>query len=94
MVANMKAERIQVERHELDERTLVQIAIWSVPEPKKPSTHRYKYRLALVVDGACVLRYDNERGKGDHRHEGSREAPYVFTALAKLSEDFWNDVEN
>ena len=27
-----------------------------------------KYRLALVVDGLCVLRYDNETGKGDHRH--------------------------
>lgn len=28
-----------------------------------------KYSLARVADGACVLRYDNEAGKGDHRHD-------------------------
>jgi hypothetical protein len=26
------------------------------------------YRLALVVDGERVIGYDNERGKGDHKH--------------------------
>jgi hypothetical protein len=32
--------------------------------------HELWYRLALVVGGKCVLRYDNEAGKGDHRHVG------------------------
>jgi Family of unknown function (DUF6516) len=36
--------------------------------PARP--YRFKYRLALVADGICVLRYDNETGKNDHRHRG------------------------
>lgn len=68
--------------------------IWEVPEPKKPSTHSYKYRLAFIVNDLCVLRYDNELGKGDHRHEGRRETPYIFSTLDKLIDDFMNDIEN
>jgi hypothetical protein len=49
--------------------------------------------LALVIDGICVLRYDNEAGKGDHRHFGSREEIYHFTDPDTMLEDFWRDVE-
>jgi hypothetical protein len=49
--------------------------------------------LAYVVEGVCVLRYDNETGKGDHRHIGKKETPYRFSTPEKLLEDFWNDVE-
>lgn len=52
------------------------------------STHLFKYRLAYVVDERCVLRYDNERGKGDHRHTEEREEPYVFSTPAQLIADF------
>jgi len=34
--------------------------------------------LAFVVDDECVLRYDNEAGKGDPKHIDAEEAPYVF----------------
>jgi hypothetical protein len=46
-----------------------------------PSTHSYKYRLYYGAAGACRVRYDNERGKGDHRHLGEREDDYNFTTL-------------
>jgi hypothetical protein len=49
--------------------------------------------LALVVDGVCVLRYDNEAGKGDHKHVGTEEAGYRFIGLEDLVDDFWQDVE-
>jgi hypothetical protein len=49
--------------------------------------------LALVADGVCLLRYDNEAGKGDHKHVGEREVAYHFTDLATLQADFWKDVE-
>jgi hypothetical protein len=55
-------------------------------------THNLKYRLAYVVDGACVVRYDNEAGKGDHRHVGGRERAYRFRSLDVLQVDFWADV--
>ncbi|WP_371135272.1 DUF6516 family protein [Tabrizicola sp.] len=40
-----------------------------------------------------MLRYDNEAGKGDHRHIGGVETAYAFTTPAKLMVDFWNDVD-
>lgn len=49
-------------------RGTVQIVVWSVPRPVPPSAHRFKYRLVYIRDGRRVLGYDNERGKGDHRH--------------------------
>jgi hypothetical protein len=47
----------------------------------------------LVRDGVCVLRYDNEAGKGDHRHVRNVEEPYAFTDAETLLADFWRDVE-
>lgn len=57
------------------------------------SEHKYKYALAYVVAGECVLRYDNEAGKGDHKHIGTEEIPYTFTTPARLLADFWSDVD-
>ena len=61
--------------------------------PVRGSIHKFKYRLALVADSVCVLRYDNEAGKGDHRHIGSAETRYKFVDSETLLADFWNDVE-
>ena len=64
----MKAELLLNERHVLDARTFVEIVVWRLDQPVRRSIQRFKYRLALVADSVCVLRYDNEAGKGDHRH--------------------------
>ena len=56
------------------------------------SAHSYKYRLAFVVDGVCVLRYDNESGKGDRRHTLDREARYRFLSLDRLFAGFDRDI--
>ncbi len=58
------------------------------------SGHSFKYRLALVSEGICILRYDNEAGKGDHKHKDGREVPYRFSDLDALQVDFWTDVES
>ena len=42
--------------------------------------------------GECVLRYDNEVGKGDHRHFGEKESAYAFTTPDKLIADFQKDI--
>jgi hypothetical protein len=89
----MKAEPLMNERHVLDERSFVEIVIWRLPVSAPGSGHEFKYRLAFVVDGACVLRYDNEAGKGDHRHVGDRQEPYAFTTYDALLADFWDDVQ-
>ncbi len=89
----MKAEPLIDERHVLDEDTFVEIVIWRLPRPARGSSHRFKYRLALVRGGICVLRYDNEAGKGDHRHVRNVEEPYAFADTDTLLADFWRDVE-
>jgi hypothetical protein len=75
-------------RIRIEENAFVELVIWQVPQPRRGSTHRYKYRLALVVDNVCVLRYDNEAGKGDHKHVGNREEPYAFPDVERLRRDF------
>ncbi len=89
----MDAEPLMNERHVLDYETFVEIVIWRLPCPARGSTHRFKYRLALVRKGVCVLRYDNEAGKGDHRHVSDKESVYRFADPDTLLADFWNDVE-
>jgi hypothetical protein len=89
----MKAELLIDERHVLDPRMFVEIVVWQLPRPARGSAHRFKYRLALVVDGVCMMRYDNETGKGDHRHVREVEEPYVFSDADTLLADFWRDVE-
>ena len=67
--------------------------IWRVPQPARSSTHPYKYRLAYIANQRCVLRFDNEAGKGDHKHVGEREVPYRFTDVDSLQSDFWAEVK-
>jgi len=80
------------ERHVITEDAFVEMVVWSLSVPLEGSSHSFKYRLALVVKGNCVLRFDNEAGKGDHKHMGKREIPYVFTTPQALLDDFWKEV--
>ncbi|MEE9433331.1 MAG: DUF6516 family protein [Sphingorhabdus sp.] len=91
--SNMKAVSLIGERIVLDDDCFVELIVWQLPAPSKGSGHNFKYRLALVADGVCVMRYDNETGKGDHKHVGEIEHVYNFAGLDQLQRDFWNDVE-
>lgn len=71
----------------------VEIVIWQVPEPVPPSEHPYKYRLVYIIEGIRVVGYDNERGKGDHKHLGEREETYCFVNPQQLMTDFMADVK-
>lgn len=77
-----------------DDGSLVEIVIWELDEPLHPCAHRFKYRLYFGAQGHCRVRYDNERGKGDHRHLGKRELAYAFVSLEVLLADFRRDVED
>ena len=92
IVSNMKARELFNRRVAVAEQAFAELALWEVPEPVPGSTHRYKYRLAFVVAGDCVLRYDNEAGKGDHKHVRGKEAKYRFVSVDKLVADFFEDV--
>ncbi|MEO7850908.1 MAG: DUF6516 family protein [Rubrivivax sp.] len=74
--------------------SIVEVVIWQLPEPLPPCKHRYKYRLYFGAAGVSRVRYDNERGKGDHRHIGEQEFDYAFTSIENLLKDFQTDVEH
>ncbi|MBU1723879.1 MAG: hypothetical protein KJ892_08525 [Gammaproteobacteria bacterium] len=72
---------------------IIEGVVWEVPTPVPPSEHPYKYRLVYIVEGKRVIGYDNERGKGDHKHMGVLEVVYVFKDVPTLLADFKRDLE-
>jgi len=88
----MKATALIHRRVVLAVDAFAEVVVWRVAAPVPPSTHGFKYRLSYVVAGRCVVRYDNERDKGDHRHFGTDEAPYVFSTPERLLADFEADI--
>lgn len=88
----MKAELLFHQRIDYDDGAIVEMVLWRVSSPVPPSTHSLKYRLFYGRAGVRQVGYDNERGKGDHRHFQGAEATYAFTTVEKLMADFWADV--
>lgn len=89
----MKAIPLARTKELRDDGSIIEIVIWELPEPLPGSTHRYKYRLYYGAEGYSRVRYDNERGKGDHRHLGEVEQEYTFRSIEQLLADFESDVE-
>jgi hypothetical protein len=87
----MKAVLLLRERIPFSEDAFAELVLWQLSRPLAGSAHSFKYRLAFVRRGVCVLRYDNESGKGDHRHIKSRETVYEFESPDKLVRDFLRD---
>jgi hypothetical protein len=84
----MKAKLLLRSRNEVRDGAFTEMVIWKVPRAVQGSTHLFKYRLAFIVDDVCVIRFDNEAGKGDHVHIGNLEQPYAFSGTEKLISDF------
>ena len=89
----MKAVELIRRRVPYSESAFAELVLWRLPAPLQGSSHRYKYRLAYVVRGVCVLRYDNESGKGDHRHLRGRETRFAFDTVESLLTSFQRDIE-
>ena len=68
--------------------SIIQAVVWELPVPL-----RYKYRLYFGKDGICLVRFDNEQGKGDHKHVKGVESPYRFIDIHTLLKDFRNTIE-
>jgi hypothetical protein len=88
----MKAKLLFHQRIDYDNGAIVEMLLWHVPSPVLPSTHGLKHSLFYGRPGVREVGYDNERGKGDHRHFRGNEAAYVFSSVEQLMADFWSDV--
>lgn len=71
----------------------LELVIWQLPAATVDRPHGLKYRLWAGRSGQSLVRYDNERGKGDHKHVGAMEVPYVWHGIGRLLADFIADVE-
>ena len=88
----MRAVLLLWRRIAFSETAFAELVLWQLQKSAAGSTHQFKYRLAYVVDGVCVVRYDNEVGKGDHRHFGEKESAHPFETPDKLIADFQRDI--
>ncbi len=71
-----------------------EMVIWQLPRKSAERPHVLKYRLYYGDSkGNCLVRYDNETGKGDHRHIKGKEERYNFTSVEQLIKDFQNDID-
>ena len=71
---------------------IVQMRIWQLPDTTTERPHGLKYSLVYIVDGVRVIGYDNELGKGDHKHKHGKELSYHFTSVDQLVADFKADI--
>ena len=87
-----KAKLLAHSKEVRDDGAIVEIVIWELRQPVPPCTHPFKYRLFYGWPGRTLVRYDNERGKGDHRHVGGGEHAYTFVSIEQLLDDFEQDM--
>lgn len=94
MKYHMKAKLIYRERFIYADGAIREMVLWQLPGKAAEKPYGLKYRLYYgLADGTSIVRYDNETGKGDHRHRGGREEPYIFRDVETLVADFLEDIE-
>lgn len=87
-----KATLILHRKRIFDDGSISEIRLRRVPSPVRGSAHSFRYSLFFGTAGERWIGYDNEPGKGDHRHYGAREEDYRFTTPEQLVADFLADV--
>jgi len=89
----MSRAQLVIQSKHVDDELITEIRVWKLPAPTIDRPHGFKYSLHCCrLDGALVVRFDNETGKGDHFHNADGEHPYRFTTLAKLMVDFRDSI--
>ena len=92
MFSNMRAVALVRTRLVYSGVSFAELVLWQLPKPLAGSAHTFKYRLAYTVRDVCVVRYDNEAGKGDHRHVDGAERANAFTGPDDLIAAFQADI--
>lgn len=89
----MQAKRIFYDKAVLPDGAVVEMVIWQLPHVTTERPHGLKYSLFYGRDGQRIVGYDNELGKGDHKHLRDVESRYQFVSVEKMMKDFLSDVE-
>ena len=90
----MQTKHIYREKYVYADGAIREMVLWQLQEKTAKNPHGLKYRLYYgLADGTSTVRYDNETGKGDHRHKRDQEEPYQFKDVDTLVADFLKDIE-
>ncbi len=90
---HMAAKLVYREKFIYDDGAIREMVLWQISKKSAGKPYSIKYRLYYgLSDGTCIIRYDNERGKGDHRHFKDKEAPYKFKNVENLVAGFLADI--
>jgi hypothetical protein len=87
-----RATLIHHDKAVLPDGSIVEMTIWRLQDATDERPHGLKYSLYYGRKGVRIVGYDNEHGKGDHRHIHGREEAYKFVSVEKLIADFIADV--
>jgi hypothetical protein len=87
----MASELIFRSKYVYPDGAIREMVIWKVDSTSE-RPHGLKYRLNYCGPDGKVIRYDNERGKGDHKHIEGKQARYVFKDIESLVSDFLSDI--
>ena len=90
---SMKAGLLLNEKTVFEDGSILEVPIWSVPQPVPPATHASKCSLFFGRPNQRLAGFDNDRGKGDHKHIPGIETPYAFVSIHQLLQDFRVEVE-
>jgi len=90
----MRAKLIYHEKFIYADGAIREMVLWKLPNKTTDRPHGLKYRLYYgLSDGTCIVRYDNESGKGNHRHIKGKEKSYQFKDVETLVADFLEEIE-
>ena len=91
----MRAKLIYHEKFIYADGAIREMVLWKLPNKTSDRPHGLKYRLYYgLSDGTCIVRYDNESGKGNHKHIKGKEKSYQFKDVETLVADFLAEIEN
>lgn len=89
----MEAKLLFTDKFIYKDGAIREMVIWRLPKDDTERPHGLKYSLYYGFPNQCLVRYDNERGKGDHRHYDDQEEAYTFISIRQLVADFKTDIE-
>ena len=90
----MAAKLIYREKYIYSDGAIREMVLWQLPRKSPDRSHGLKYWLYYGFgDGTCLVRFDDESGKGDHKHVGGQEESYQFIGVERLVADFLAEIE-
>ena len=89
----MVARLLYQEKYIYSDGAIREMILWQLPAKTPDRPHGLKYRLYYgLKDGTCIVRFDNESGKGDHKHVSGREEDYRFSNVETLVAEFLAEI--